>query len=469
MRKIFFGLLIITVSIIVIVTFLLSSSCKAETAKEIETITETVVETVEVEKEAVEEIQLVLWSMASPGSAEMEWTEDASEAFDSENPNIDVIVEPQPGLEMNVIFQTASAAHRGADLVQLWSGLQTFVFDDMLVDLRTLGVTNEEIEEYYAPYCRYLNFDESKAIVSYPAGTTYCVGHIVYNKKMFRDSGITWEPTPENKFAMTWDEFFGACQKLKDNGYEPIGWGNEGGYMASWWWRPLIYQYLFPPDDDLKLWRNEIKYTDPNIVEAITKLQELSFAGFFIEGGNSIPWNDAFSLVANEEAAMRMGWHSGKTDTYVYDALGEDAGVMSFPVINPDSLGGNGVMIFEGADFHIPVWSKYPEESLELMRFMGSDEWQFKWYEYTNTIPIKILPKEKLKPVYPQEEQFFIWLETLRHIPDLATNVIPSEIFTEGFANGIPLLQGDITPEEFCERLQNRTEELDYEFLIFNQ
>jgi ABC-type glycerol-3-phosphate transport system substrate-binding protein len=286
---------------------------------------------------------------------------------------------------------------------------------------------------------------------------------------MFADAGITWKPTKENYYKMTWAEFTDACAKLKAKGYTPIGWGNEGGYMASWWWRPLMMESLASRDDFLKLFTNEMKWNDPRLVKNVSLLKWLYDSKYIIEGGNTFAWDEGEHLLVNKRCAMAVvAYHP--VDRETIEGLGVDnVGVMLFPVAEGASdYFRKGVMIYEGNSAVVPLWTKVPKLAVEFGRAMLSEENQNMLAEYTGQIPTRRKwDTSKLK--YPQEKQILEWLNTMEPLPDIAHYSMPQELFYEGFANGIPMVEGTISVQEFANRLQKRVEQLKYDWLVFNK
>ena len=63
------------------------------------------------------------------------------------------------------------------------------------------------------------------------------VSYIYYNKDLFEQAGIE---APEVAYA-TWDEFFEACDKLKEAGITPIGMDSaDSGWLTNLWMSALI-------------------------------------------------------------------------------------------------------------------------------------------------------------------------------------------------------------------------------------
>ena len=96
-----------------------------------------------------------------------------------------------------------------------------------------------------------------------------------YNKDLFTQAGIDAFPT-------TWDELYAACDKLKAIGVTPMTYGtglqalNAGFYP----YYDLSYMMMmYSPEDWKKLYNGQIAWTDPKIVDQLTKWAALKTKG----------------------------------------------------------------------------------------------------------------------------------------------------------------------------------------------
>ena len=92
------------------------------------------------------------------------------------------------------------------------------------------------------------------------------VSYIYYNKDLFEQAGIE---APEVAYA-TWDEFFEACDKLKEAGITPIGMDSaDSGWLTNLWMSALIGTN----GDAGNEWMNTMYPTDYNTPEVIVVLE----------------------------------------------------------------------------------------------------------------------------------------------------------------------------------------------------
>ena len=94
------------------------------------------------------------------------------------------------------------------------------------------------------------------------------VSYIYYNKDLFEQAGIE---APEVAYA-TWDEFFEACDKLKEAGITPIGMDSaDSGWLTNLWMSALIGTNGEAGNE----WMNTMYPTDYNTPEVIAAAENI--------------------------------------------------------------------------------------------------------------------------------------------------------------------------------------------------
>ena len=97
------------------------------------------------------------------------------------------------------------------------------------------------------------------------------ISYIYYNKELFKQAGID---APEVAFA-SWDEFFAACDKLKEAGITPVGMDSaDSGWLTNLWMSALIGT----AGDAGNQWMNTMYPTDfntPEVEKAAETIQKM--------------------------------------------------------------------------------------------------------------------------------------------------------------------------------------------------
>lgn len=404
--------------------------------------------------------EILFWETATPGSAYHQWISELVEKYESENLSIDVRLELQSSFDMQTLFQVSAASGRGPDIVKYWTAVYTFPLKDLLTDVKDY-VKQEDLDRFRMIYPSYYNYDPSEKLVGIPH-PTYGFYFFMYNKAMFRDAGIEWEPTEENTYHMTWDEFIDACEKLKAAGYTPLGWGNDAGYMSTWYIAPLSMQMYKEKDDWIRHYKNEIKWGDRESVEPMERVYDLYQRGYFNEGGLTLAWGEGLQLVKNGEAAMQVQfWPPAKE---ISDALGDDFGMMLAPVFYPDNPYADALFVINPNNYVIPTWTKYPQEVIDLLMSLYTKESMIKFHELTGGIPIT----NDFDPSLIEDKWARVawdWIANIEHGPATDVVILLSELFYEQSALSIEMFNGNMTPQEVGDAMQARVDEIDYDWL----
>lgn len=426
----------------------------------VETVTETVIETVESEK--LEEIELIWSTNAQPESTRVLWQDEIKRRYEEANPHITIIKMQAADVLKSV--QAFFAAGDGPSWIDYRTGPSGFAVADQVLDL-SQWVSASEMEENFLLYeSFYNNYDPTDILLGLPRlGLDYF--HLLYNKTMFKDAGITWEPTEANGFRMTWEEFTDSCDKLKAAGYVPFGIGGKGGSTGQWWITNMLLQNYEDKDDWKKLFTNETKWGDPIVVDTLVKYKEMYDAGYFPEGYLTLARGESLTYVSKGIAAI--GWDVSITSfgNATFESLGDDLGHMLYPVITPGNPYSNAAAGGAASTSMIPVWSKHPEETFKFLMYKTSKEANDLYYTIKEAIPLR---KDALAEIVPRnayEKQMIDWSNTVE-IGPYVNMVATAEILEEINVLTGEMLIGNLTPQEVGDAIQKRADILDYPWLV---
>lgn len=159
---------------------------------------------------------------------------------------------------------------------------------------------------------------------------------IWYNKKIFRDAGIEvpdWE-ADEYCRCFTIEEFYDACEKLKEAGYAPIGM-----FGATWTFQHMerIFMPMYtddPLDFVIKTMKGEISFRDERWLNIFRQAKRIS--QYFQEGFAGIDEAASGTAFAMGETAM---WFQGVWGLrYIKEVAPPDfeLGIMPYPYKPPN-------------------------------------------------------------------------------------------------------------------------------------
>lgn len=273
------------------------------------------------------------------------------------------------------------------------------------------------------------------------------ISYIYYNKEIFEQAGID---APAEGYK-DWDEFFGACDTLKEKGFTPLGMDTaDFGWLTNLWYSALIgtagdkgntfMNTMYPKD-----------YNTPEVIAATEKLQKMlaEYTTADAIGGKYDPmathfFNGEVAMFPNGPWMIPDFKNTEKAPEGFYDKVG----IMLMPGAGMEMVPTPGDM----------VGAKEPEKieaAVAFLKFETSFENQLKSLEMTGTQPVSSnieIPDDmkqndplmaqaleiqsKASAVYGQNQAY--WYQ----------NVI------DAFSTQLPeLAYQNITPEEFCTKL----------------
>ena len=266
-----------------------------------------------------------------------------------------------------------------------------------------------------------------------------------YNKDLFEQAGVE-APT-------TWDEFETVLATLHEAGIQPLSCGAGDKWGAT----RLVNAYtvrLLGNNAMTVAANNDVKYTDEGYVEGAAKIQEWADKGYFGEGVTTVDMNTAGTMLCTDQAAIfyNGSWFTSNLNDPTYNQTGEEGiGFFNIPVVDPSVSDSNAysmncgnilAMDKEKYDDATAWFLKYFVEEIgnEAMSTQGS----VKGYVYTveegDMSYYTQLVLDRLKDA----ESAFAWYEAKMN----------SEVSTVAQENVQTLINGDMTPKEYMESIQ---------------
>ena len=187
-------------------------------------------------------------------------------------------------------------------------------FEDQFYDsMWKLGQENYNGSQYFVPR-------SSDRIVTY------------YNKKQFQEAGVDMSTV---KNGWTWEQFLNACIKLKD--YYSANLNGKPFISGQWQWEAVLFPMLESVGAEVFDANGAITVDSAETRRAINLIK------YLVDNGYTQEKNPSQQQFLTGQAAIQF--HSLNAD-YYYNDLGEDLGIVTFPLIGREV---NGVMDYSNA------------------------------------------------------------------------------------------------------------------------
>jgi len=282
-------------------------------------------------------------------------------AFEKLHPNIVINDVAQPGTNYFQLLQSSAISGNGPDLAVMWTGIYDLQYSSLLVNLKgnvpSADLSKMEGLQWEAP-----NFDTSLGTYVMPLETQFYIGF--YNKKLFKEAGITSVPTD-------WTQLFADCKLLKAKGIQPLVYGNGGQAISTEFYPWYDMSYLMIGAHPLTSWKalydGATPWTSAANVAQLQKWAELQKDGYT----NSDVLTNTSNIQQFEKgkAAMLI---DGTWDTAQYTgAMGTNVAAFVPPYSNTPI---KGVVEYPGDGFSVMKWSKHQKEDFEFLDFLTTTQ-----------------------------------------------------------------------------------------------
>jgi raffinose/stachyose/melibiose transport system substrate-binding protein len=282
-------------------------------------------------------------------------------AFEKLHPNIVINDVAQPGTNYFQLLQSSAISGNGPDLAVMWTGIYDLQYSDLLVNLKgnvpSADLSKMEGLQWEAP-----NFDTSLGTYVMPLETQFYIGF--YNKKLFREAGITTVPTD-------WTQLFADCKLLKAKGIQPLVYGNGGQAISTEFYPWYDMSYLMIGAHPLTSWKDLYDGADPwtssaNVAQ-LQKWAELEKDGYT---NNDVLTNTTnIQQFEKGKAAMLV---DGTWDTAQYTgAMGTNVAAFVPPYSNTPI---KGVVEYPGDGYSVMKSSKHQKQDFEFLDFLTTTQ-----------------------------------------------------------------------------------------------
>jgi len=453
--------LIILLVFIVISSFsLIGIGCKKDSTEEAMTVNDIEEETVEPEvkseetkeetnaEEVIQEPKtIVVWTPGSIESPQYKYFE-AINKITQEKYNITLDFQPQTMDTYFELLSTSMISKSGPDIFMQWNGIASVIqFGRDGLFLPHNDLISEELLKNVSGWSGVTDPDDG-TIWSVPWDWTPAA--LTYNKVLFEEAGIDFSDFPK---IMSWDEFTGICEKLKNADIVPLAFANKQGYFGEWWLASSFGSYFDSNKDMAEYYANE-SMNSYQFKDACEKFKGLYDSGYFYPGGLTLDFGtEAQSQFATGKVAMQMyladWWVSFN------EGIGDgNVGITAWPNFSDEGKLGSTINGVYGTTLGITSWSKEPEAAMKVLEVVLSPEGAKLYGDIVKSVPLN----KSWKPEF-EDPDLVAWLDFL------ALKSSEGEVGDYGWIYAVPeyqgavwqqnplYLSGDMTFEELAEEL----------------
>jgi raffinose/stachyose/melibiose transport system substrate-binding protein len=308
---------------------------------------------------------LQLWlggvlTTSTPGSAYRDWVNNVISRVQAAYPKtkVDVTLLPADNDQLAAKVEAAFASHSVPDLMLLYSGAYTTVYQQGLLPLNKLVNSTPGFYKSFSGWnlsCEKLNCENgSGTILGVP--TDLDGFFLFYNKKLFAKAGLTGPPTSSS-------ELLADCSKLKAKGILPMSYGDQEGYTTVNFLDENLASYITQPQMNAILAGHQ-PLTDPAVVSALQSVEQLRTSGCAQSNASTVEQLNATPQFAAGKSAM-VEMYPGLIPAFEKGIGASNLGVSVIPGTGPL---GTGVASNSGDNWVIPSGAKNPALAWDFIK-----------------------------------------------------------------------------------------------------
>ncbi len=336
----------------------------------------------------------IVFSHAFGDANRQGWVANVIEAFEAENPNINVTSVSNPSYRDTLNgailgYQQGTAPH----IVQVFEvGSQLALDSGIFIPVSSVATEEQlaSLDDVIPAVRDYYSLGDDQW--SLPWNSSNAV--MYYNKTIFEAAGLDPEAPPQ-----TYGEVLETCEVLMSQADDLGLQGCMGWNMHSW----FVEQWMAEQQAPLANNENgrdgratEINLESEAMVNIFTWWKEMADRGFYIYSGGLEDWNGSDALFTGQQVAIHITSTADIVNNgQAAEESGFEMGNAMLPI--PDGTERNGVVI-GGAS----IWltGDHPQEEIDaavkFMFFLSNEENAVTWHKATGYFPIRFSAIEAL-------------------------------------------------------------------------
>jgi raffinose/stachyose/melibiose transport system substrate-binding protein len=271
---------------------------------------------------------------------------------------------------------------------------------------------------------------------------------IWYNPQILEKYGL--DPTT----IKTWDDLMATCETLKQNNEVCFAFGGGGAGWTGGHWVMFLLQKNLTQEDIMKLARREKKWTDPDVVAALSHFEEMVKNGYFARGAAADDRDAGRALYFQGQGAF---WQAGSWHLFQKggDLAPPDWEFKFIPFPNFAGAPVQDVAISEGnVQWTVSSQTKHLDETLLFLDYITRQQNAELWVkEVQEFLAIRDAVNENTAG--PEMVEIAQYLESATVASGLELYV-PRQVVQDGhWAGSTGVLSGQITTEEWAQLIDD--------------
>ena len=368
--------------------------------------------------------------------------------FKAANPGVNLVTESYPDQPYQQKIKIYATAKQLPDIFKYWS-FSTLL--KPLVDGKfVLPLNRADFEKLgYMPGALDANTYNGK-LYGIPVSADFWV--IYYNKKLFKEAGVTRLPA-------TLEELIGLAPQFKAKGIIPMTTDGKDAWPMAITFDQLAWRISGDATLPRKALERKIKFTDPVFVRAAAELKKLATSGLFQEDLDVSDYGAARNLFGQEKAAMFLmgSWELGLgTDNSFSDDFRANVDAFKFPLVAGGKGKVNDLFAWFGGNYVVSATSKHTDLGVKYLTLYAKRFPQLAWEKQA------AFPAQKVEAL-PNDTPLTKTLLRIAAEAKATSGTGSLDLSTPAFKNDLEnacreLCSGLITPEEFTRKVDASAE-----------
>jgi len=368
--------------------------------------------------------------------------------FKAANPGVNMVTESYPDQPYQQKIKIYATAKQLPDVFKYWS-FSTLL--KPLVDGKFVVPLNRpDFEKLgYMPGALDANTYNGK-LYGIPVSADFWV--IYYNKKLFKEAGVTRLPA-------TLDELIGLAPQFKAKGIIPMTTDGKDAWPMAITFDQLAWRISGDATLPRKALERKVKFTDPVFVRAAAELKKLATSGLFQEDLDVSDYGAARNLFGQEKAAMFLmgSWELGLgTDNSFSEDFRANVDAFKFPLLAGGKGKVNDLFAWFGGNYVVSATSKHTDLGVKYLALYAKRFPQLAWEKQA------AFPAQKVEAL-PNDTPLTKTLLRIAAEAKATSGTGSLDLSTPAFKNDLEnacreLCSGLITPEEFTRKVDASAE-----------